>query len=100
MADCKKRITRIINRLPIDNDPIITKAEAAADLSVSERTLDTLLPTIPHYRLGRRVLIRKSELDRWLERYREHPNDLDLQRIANEAVESVLGPPNPKKERK
>jgi len=82
-----------------DDDPIITKAEAIADLDVSKRTFDRLLPGIPHFRIGRKVLIRKSEFRRWLQQFRVSPSDLDLQRIASEAVESVLGPTNPEEEK-
>jgi len=64
-----------------DNDPHMTKAEGAAELGVSPRTFDKLLPTIPHFRIGRKILIRRSELRRWLAQYRVSPNDSDLQRI-------------------
>lgn len=92
-----KGTTKMFFHTQTDNDIYLTKAEGAAELGVSPRTFDKLLPTIPHFRIGRKILIRKSELRRWLEQYRVSPNDLDLQRVANQAAEAVLGRPNPKK---
>jgi len=41
--------------------------EAAAALGVSERTLRSLLPRIPHLRFKGTVLIPTKALERWLE---------------------------------
>lgn len=41
--------------------------EAARAIGVSKPTMHKLLPQIQHRRVGRRVLIPKSALERWLE---------------------------------
>ena len=45
--------------------PFITRAEAAALLRLSNRSLDKLIAAgeVPAFRLGRRVLIRRAELE-------------------------------------
>jgi excisionase family DNA binding protein len=44
-----------------------TLAGAARYISVSKPTMSKLLPEIPHRRFGKRIIIPKSSLDRWLE---------------------------------
>jgi len=46
---------------------------------------------IPHFRLGKKLLFRKNEIDDWLEQYRVNQEDQDLKKIADEAVRKVLG---------
>ncbi len=66
------------------------KREAAVYTSLSIRNLEARLPEIPHYRVGKKILFKKSELDRWMEAYREG-NSHNLDRIADEAIESLKG---------
>jgi excisionase family DNA binding protein len=63
--------------------------DAAGYVGLSERTLWKLLPEIPHFKVGRKLLFRRSELDRWLERYRERASVDDLDRIAVDALRAV-----------
>jgi len=69
-------------------DRYMGKREAAAYTGLSIRTLEGRLDEIPHYRVGRKLLFKKSELDRWLETFREG-NSQNLNRIADEAIESL-----------
>ncbi len=70
-----------------DRDRYMDKQEAAKYTSLSVRNLEARLPEIPHFRVGNKILFKKSELDHWIETYREGTQDLD--RIADEAVESI-----------
>jgi excisionase family DNA binding protein len=47
----------------------MTKAEVMAFLRISKRTLDKMMKArdIPFFKLKRKVLFRKSDLDSWLE---------------------------------
>jgi excisionase family DNA binding protein len=56
-------------RLPVDlaNRLALRPLEAAVALGVSERTLRSLLPRLPHVRIGGAVLIPLDPLRRWLE---------------------------------
>jgi Helix-turn-helix domain len=69
-------------------DPYLTVADLARYAGVAERTIRSYLvspplpratgpvpPPLPHYRLGRRVLIRRSEFDRWMAAYRARPTE-------------------------
>lgn len=67
----------------------LSKAQAAAYLCLSTRTLEKHLQTIPHFRVGRKILFRRSELDQWLEQYREPV--VDLMRIVDSVMEKVTG---------
>ena len=52
----------------MQND-LMTKAEVMAYLRISKQTLDKMMKAreIPFFKLKRKVLFRRSELDRWLE---------------------------------
>ncbi len=75
----------------LDRDRYMPKAEVSDYLGISISNIEKQLESIPHFRVGAKVLFRKSELDRWMEKHRERPADLDLDRLADEAVRSVLG---------
>ncbi len=60
MADCPETGVRLSERAAL------TISEAAASLGVSERHLRTVLPEIPHFHLGGRVLIPQGQLVEWM----------------------------------
>ena len=72
-------------------DRYLSKKEAVKYLALSERTISKRLPEIPHFRVGSKVLFLKSELDQWMEHYRESTRELDLDRIVEDALRTVLG---------
>jgi len=72
-----------------DRDRYLDKQEAAKYTSLCVRTLEARLSEIPHFRVGNKILFKKSELDHWMESYREGTQNLD--RIADEAIESIKG---------
>lgn len=76
----------------ISQDRCLSLSEACEYLSLSERTVRKLLPDIPHFRVGRKLLLKKSELYAWLERYRESSKDLTLDAMAKAAANDVVGP--------
>ncbi len=74
----------------IDRDRYLDKREAAAYLCLSLRNFESRLDELPRYRVGSKLLFKKSELDRWMEQYREGDSrNLDL--IADEAVKALRG---------
>ena len=75
--------------LYFDRDRYMDKRGAVEYTSLSVRNLEARLPEIPHFRVGNKILFKKSELDRWMETHREGTQNLD--RIADEAVESIKG---------
>jgi len=80
--------------LCFDRDRYMDKRTAAEYTSLSVRNLEARLPEIPHFRVGNKILFKKSELDHWMETHREGTQNLDrsaLDRIADEAVESIKG---------
>ena len=76
--------------LYFDRDRYMDKRGAAAYTSLSLRNLEARLPEIPHFRVGQKIRFKKSELDRWMEAYREG-GTRNLDRIADEAMESLKG---------
>jgi len=76
--------------LYFDRDRYMDKRETAEYTSLSTRTLEGRLDEIPHFRVGKKILFKKSELDRWMETYRES-GTRNLDRIADEAIESLKG---------
>jgi len=72
----------------IKNDHFMDLKEATEYLPLSERTIRQHLKTIPHFRCGRKIIFRKSELDRWMETFRVRDQDLDQ---AVKMAEELLG---------
>jgi excisionase family DNA binding protein len=52
-------------------DPLFSLRGLAKYSSIGYSTLQRYLPGIPHFRVGSKVLVRRSEFDQWLEQYRE-----------------------------
>ena len=63
----------------------LTVEEAAAAVGVSERHLRTMLPEIPHLRLGNRVIIPVKPFDEWLRKRAEQEMS-----AVDQAVSEVL----------
>lgn len=76
----------------LQSDRYMSKVEAAAYLGLSVSNVEKKLSEIPHFKVGAKVLFKKSELDRWMEKHRENTEEMDLDRIANDALRAVLGP--------
>jgi len=45
---------------------------------------------LPKYRPGGKALFKKSELDEFMKRHLELPADVDLERLADDAVAAVM----------
>ncbi len=74
----------------LEQDRYLSFREAAAYLSMGPKMLGEILPEQLRFRLSaRKILIRKSELDEFMNQFRELPQN-DLERIAEDAVERVL----------
>jgi len=75
----------------LDTDRYMNKTESAAYLGVSLRTFEGWMDRLPKYRPGGKALFKKSELDEFMRRHLELPTDVDLERLADEAVKAVMG---------
>ena len=75
----------------LDTDRYMDKPESAKYLGVSVRTFESWMDQLPKYRPGGKALFRKSELDEFMRRHLELPTDVDLERLADEAVKAVMG---------
>ncbi len=74
----------------LDQDRYLSLAQASEYLGISTRTLRDRLDEIPHRRVGTRILLfKKSELDAWLDQYREG-GKADLDELVNETLAKVL----------
>jgi hypothetical protein len=71
-------------------DPFLSLRALAAYSGLSVRKLrdylDAAMHPLPHYRVGGKILVRQSEFDAWMSRYRQ-VGDVDVEQI----VEDVLG---------
>jgi len=61
----------------LQTDRYLDLKEAAQYLPLSKRTIWEHRNTIPHFRYGKKIIFRKSELDRWMETFRVRDQDLD-----------------------
>jgi len=73
-----------------DHDRYLSLSDSVGYLCLSERMIRGLLDQIPHFRVGKKLLFRKSELDQWMECCRENPGDPDVKQLADEVVERLL----------
>jgi len=74
--------------LYFSQDRYMDKKEAAAYTSLSVRNLESRLPEIPHFKIGQKILFKKSALDRWLERFREGGTH-NLDHIVDGAIKAL-----------
>ena len=75
----------------LEQDRFLSLTEAAAYLSMGPKKLRSILPAALRFRVsGKKIWVKKSEIDLLMEGFRERPQK-DLKRLADEAVESVLG---------
>ncbi len=74
--------------LYLAQDRYLDKREAASYTSLSIRNLEARLAEIPHFRVGKKILFKKSEIDKWMETYREGGTQ-NLDRIADEVIENI-----------
>jgi excisionase family DNA binding protein len=66
----------------------LTVEEAAATIGVSERHLRTMLPEIPHCRVGARVVIPVEPLKEWL-RGRAQTEKAGADQVAQEILDEL-----------
>ena len=66
----------------------LTVPEAATVIGVSERHLRSLLPEIPHCRVGSRVVVPVDSLRQWL-RERAQAEQQGADRVAQEILEEL-----------
>jgi excisionase family DNA binding protein len=74
----------------LSQDRYLSLSESSAYLGLSVRTIRKFLPEIPHFKVGSKLLFKRSELDAWIFRYREHGEGFDLDRLADEALKGLL----------
>jgi len=68
----RERLQKIVSaRLAEGGEPWLRYAQAADVLGVSRGTLEVWLSTkrynVPYYKIGRNVLFKRSELERWVQ---------------------------------
>jgi hypothetical protein len=74
----------------LDRDCFLDKRNSARFCGVGLRTFESWMDRIPRYRPSGKVLFRKSELIQFMERHQEQPVDVDLERLADDAVAAVM----------
>ena len=83
-------IREIVREEATDN---VGKEGASGHLGTSVSFVETSMATrgLPYYKIGKKLLFRKSELDRWQEDYRQNINGpQNIRKMADEAVRKVL----------
>jgi excisionase family DNA binding protein len=71
-------------------DRYFTLDEVCHYLSLSERTIRKLLPEIKHFRVGSKLLFKKSDVDQWMDQHVECSTEMDLGRLVDETLEGIL----------
>jgi len=74
----------------LETDRYMDKRQSAEYCGVSVRTFESWMDQLPKYRPGGKALFKKSELDQFMRRHLEAPTDVDLEKLADEAVAAVL----------
>ncbi len=93
------RLTRRGSPLPSDGRPVLDDAylplkRLAAYAGLSVRTLQGYLKhavsPLPFYRIGGRVLVRRSEFDAWAQQFRKTQDGCDVTAIVDDVVGACL----------
>ena len=71
----------------VQSDRYMTLVQTLEYLPLSERNIRERLAEIPHYRVGTKLLFKRSELDLWMQGHREE--ELDITAIAEQALEKI-----------
>ena len=61
----------------LEADRFMGLKEVTEYLPLSERTIRDHLSEIPHFRCGRKIIFKRSEIDKWMEAFRVRDEDLD-----------------------
>ena len=83
---------RVVGSTPLD--PFLSLRALAAYAGLSVRKLrehlgDATRP-LPHYRVGGRVVVRRSEFDAWMTAFRQHGR-AEVSRVVDEVLRSLTG---------
>lgn len=84
--DFIEEIARQVSIL-LDEDRHFDKRESARLIGISVSGLQSRLNEIPHFRIGKKILFRKRDLLRWMERNRHHP--VDLRQVADRIIDDL-----------
>ncbi len=75
---------------------LLTIGQLVAYSGLGERTLRGYLhrrvQPLPHYRVAKKILIRRSEFDGWLDRFRRAADGDDVGRVVDEILSGLTGP--------
>ncbi len=74
----------------LNQDRYLSLSEAIEYLNLSERTIRKLLPEIKHHRVGSKLLFKKSDLEKWMEKHIEKNDWPDLDLMVDEVMEGLL----------
>jgi excisionase family DNA binding protein len=78
--------------IAVNLDPYLSLKGLARYSSLSIRKLreylSLALNALPHYRIGGKILVRRSEFDAWIAQYRRVGSQ-DILKIADELIKSV-----------
>lgn len=73
------------------DDRYLDLEDLAKYSGMSVRTLRSMIPRgMPVYRPGGKILVRRSEFDVWMGRFRQ-AQSVDLDRVVDDVMEDVLG---------
>jgi len=74
-------------------DFYLSKRQTAYYLSISLSSVETAMAKrgLPYFKIGKKVLFKKSEIDSWMGGNRENIDSQDIRQLADEAVRKVLG---------
>ncbi len=75
----------------LSQDRYLSLSETVEYINLCERSIRERLSEIPHFRVGTKLLFRKSELDKWMLNYRERSTDIDVGQIVDDVVNDILG---------
>lgn len=78
------------NTIQAAQQQYLTKAQAALYSGLSQRTIDyaRVRGILSSYKIGKRVLLKRGDIDAWIEQFRV---GADLDRLVDETVAEVIG---------
>lgn len=70
---------------------LMTIQQAAEYLQIKSKTLYAWAESgeIPHYKIGRLIRFKKTDLDAWIEGHRKEQDEVEIERCARKALKTV-----------
>jgi excisionase family DNA binding protein len=83
--DVIKLLEQILEKIRVFNSPWMSVSDCSIYIRVHSNVLYSLIQNkkIPHYRLGKKILLNKTEIQKWLEQNHRIPTNAEIDSLVS-----------------